>query len=100
MRGLRSCLVASVAVALVSGVGQGGPIGPVKWSQPPVVHDPGPPPTYLGWNQLSQAYELFQLTADDFECTDPRPVVGVHWWGSYIGLAGAGAPGAAPSCGV
>jgi len=69
------------------------PDEPVKWSQPPVIHDPGPPPVYYGWDQPSMEYELITIVADDFKCEDPRPVVDLHWWGSYEGWQEQQPPG-------
>ncbi len=54
----------------------------VKWSQPPVEIDPGPPPIYYGWDEYS-IYGGMQIAGDDWLCEDQRPVSDVHWWGSY-----------------
>ncbi|MHC4676188.1 MAG: DUF7901 domain-containing protein, partial [Planctomycetota bacterium] len=56
----------------------------VKYSQPPEVMDPSPPPVYLGWDELSMRNGP-QIVADDWPCEDQRPVSDVHWWGSYQG---------------
>lgn len=56
---------------------------PVKWSQP-VVYDVGDPSLILGADRLSD-HTAGLVHADDFTCNDPRPVVAVRWWGSYIG---------------
>jgi len=56
----------------------------IKWSQPPVeMEPPTEPPTYVGWDEISM--DPLPIVADDFLCDDPRPVVDVHWWGSYPG---------------
>ena len=40
-------------------------------------------------NMTSNGYDFSSETlvpsvvADDFQCTDPRPVTDIHWWGSY-----------------
>ena len=47
----------------------------VKWRQPPDMQ--------FGVNIRST--ELEPRVADDWRCTDPRPVTDVHFWGSYIG---------------
>lgn len=57
---------------------------PLKWSQPPVQVDPTiQPPLFYGWDEQS-VYHYPPLCADDWECTDPRPVTDVHWWGSFV----------------
>ncbi len=57
------------------------PTDPIKWSQPVVECAPR---VFLGWNELS-AYHMPPIAADDWQCTDDRPVTDIHWWGSYIG---------------
>jgi len=47
----------------------------VKWRQVPDM-------TY-GVN--IESIDARPLVADDWQCTDPRPVTDVHFWGSYIG---------------
>jgi hypothetical protein len=54
----------------------------VKWSQP-IVWDLGGGPI-LGVDRLSD-HTAGIVRADDFLCNDPRPIVAVRWWGSYIG---------------
>jgi hypothetical protein len=54
-----------------------------KWSQPPVVADSNYPPIIFGWDELS-SFGL-PVVADDWKCTDNRPVTDIHWWGSFIG---------------
>ncbi|MHC4742923.1 MAG: DUF7901 domain-containing protein [Planctomycetota bacterium] len=56
------------------------PTDPVKWSQPPVECAPH---TFLGWDELS-IRDIPPLMADDWLCTDKRPVTDIHWWGSFI----------------
>jgi hypothetical protein len=54
----------------------------VKWSQP-IVWDAGGV-QILGLDRPSD--HLFNIVrADDFLCNDPRPIVAVRWWGSYLG---------------
>ncbi len=54
----------------------------LKWAQPPI---PGQPDNvYFGWNELS-VFNSAQIVADDFRCTDPTPIAGVRWWGSFLG---------------
>lgn len=58
---------------------------PLKWSQPPVESQPGlQPPLFYGWDEKS-IHSQPPICADDWECTDSRPVTDVHWWGSFIG---------------
>lgn len=56
-----------------------------KWSQPPVEIGPGlQPPLFYGWDERS-SYQWRPIMADDWLCTDNRPVTDIHWWGSFIG---------------
>ena len=57
-----------------------------KYSQPPVVIDPNDPPKINGWDERS-IYDSQQrpVMADDWFCTDDRPVTDIHWWGSFLG---------------
>ena len=48
---------------------------PVKWTQPPDME--------YGVNIKSTESE--PIVADDWKCDDPREIVDVHFWGSYIG---------------
>ncbi|MEI6914496.1 MAG: hypothetical protein WCL39_05130, partial [Armatimonadota bacterium] len=57
---------------------------PTKWSQPPVELEPASPPLYNGWNERSMFIQP-PIVADDWLCTDQRPVTDIHWWGSFIG---------------
>ena len=71
--------VAAVLVVLPSTVGlaQGG----AKWSQPP---EPVGVDLYTGWDEYS-VYGTDQIVADDWQSTDPEPVTGIRWWGSFVG---------------
>jgi len=58
---------------------------PTKWSQPVVEWEPGlDPPIFLGWDARSMYYQR-PICADDWLCTDDRPVTDIHWWASFIG---------------
>jgi len=91
MKTYTKILVAFMAVSIAAGV-SADPISlPLKWSQPPVgVAPPTDPPTFIGWDEPSM--EPFPIVADDFLCKGPLPVVGVHWWGSYLNWTGSVAP--------
>ncbi len=52
----------------------------LKWSQPPVEQQE----KIFGWDDRS-TIAFPPLLADDWECSDYRPVTDVHWWGSFIG---------------
>lgn len=57
--------------------------GPIKWAQPPTSSDMSPfPECYWGWDEVS-IYNGPQIVADDWRCTDQRPITDIHWWGSY-----------------
>ena len=51
----------------------------VKWDQPPVLN--------LGRSATGGGMSLGlrgeRIVADDWKCTDRRPVTDIHWWGSY-----------------
>jgi hypothetical protein len=52
-----------------------------KWMQPPDCEN--------GLDTLSAYWDaptMFPIVADDWYC-DGRPIAGIKWWGSYIGLA-------------
>ena len=59
------------------------PKAEVKWNQPPDME--------FGVNLMStftigsEPPSNERRVADDWRCTDPRPVTDVHFWGSYIG---------------
>ncbi|MHC4648500.1 MAG: DUF7901 domain-containing protein [Planctomycetota bacterium] len=55
----------------------------IKWSQRPVVDDPNLPNIFIGWDEYSN-YNWRPLVADDWLCTDDRPITDIHWWGSYF----------------
>lgn len=57
---------------------------PVKWSQPAVELQPHDPPLFNGWDERSMRQQP-PTVADDWLCTDKRPVTDIHWWGSFIG---------------
>ncbi|MBI5866152.1 MAG: hypothetical protein HZB38_16910 [Planctomycetes bacterium] len=54
----------------------------VKWSQPPTPYVPDD--AIYGWDEASRCGGP-QLTADDFVCTDDKPLTGIRWWGSFLG---------------
>jgi hypothetical protein len=78
MRDARKMTTAVVVVLLAAATAWAGVVGEVKWSQPPEEVEPG---LIYGWDEVSMW--PFPIVADDFQCEDPRPVVDVHWWGSY-----------------
>ena len=47
----------------------------IKWRQVPD----------MAFGVNIESIEPSPLVADDWQCTDPRPVTDVHFWGSYIG---------------
>ena len=63
---------------------------PTKWSQTPYADGTSynNKPVYLGWDEISwqdrAGVSPYQHLADDWHCTDNRPVTDIHWWGSYI----------------
>ncbi|PXF57736.1 MAG: hypothetical protein C4B59_14670 [Candidatus Methanogaster sp.] len=74
-------IVVITMLALSTGVAWAGEETPadasgsvVKWRQPPDMN--------YGVNIRST--EVEPIVADDWKCTDPRPVTDVHFWGSYI----------------
>ena len=82
MRHAREMLTAVVVISLAAGAcWAGGPTAEVKWSQP-VVRAPLDPIFIVGWDEPSMD-PLPPIVADDFMCEDPRPVIDVHWWGSF-----------------
>ena len=54
----------------------------VKWSQPPVMTEDGA--FILGWDENS-LHDPGPIMADDWKCTDERPITDFHWWGSFLG---------------
>lgn len=68
----------------------------IKWYQGPTIKlDSQMPHCFYGWDEYS-VYNSLQIVADDWLCEDPKPVVRVEWWGSYIGWTGDNPPGVAP----
>jgi hypothetical protein len=70
-----------LAVCMVLGLATSALAAPnpyvVKWSQPPDVSE----------NALNvESIWLIDtpVVADDWQCTDDRPVTDIHWWGSYL----------------
>ena len=51
----------------------------MKWSQP-IVWDAN---EIVGWDEISD-YEWSPIIADDWLCTDDRPITGIRWWGSFL----------------
>ena len=80
MRSVRRILLLGVVVGLLGGPAVAGHIGlPIKWSQLPDMGATGV--------DIRAEHPLpsgGQVVADDWECTDPRPVIAVRWWGSYL----------------
>ena len=79
-----------------------------KWSQPPIEIDPrAKTPIYCGWDEPAFAIRpsstttvlptVWNMVADDFRCLGSMPVTSVHWWGSYQGWDGSGAPAVRPT---
>ena len=56
----------------------------VKWSQKPDVINSEDPKLIRGWDEPSNYYWR-PIVADDWQCTDERPVTDIHWWGSFLG---------------
>ncbi len=73
----RFSIAAWVALAVLGQVVQADPMDPifVKWSQLP--------DTSVNGYDFSSETLVPSVTADDFQCNDPRPITYVHWWGSY-----------------
>ncbi len=68
----------------------------LKWSQPPMFNPASPyPECFWGWDEPSEYWGM-QLLADDWLCTDPRPITDIHWWGSYRAWADIEPPPQAP----
>ena len=75
---------------------EGGGMGVIKWSQPPLLHEHVDMDTscFLGWHEQSTMY--MPITADDWFCYDPRPVTAIRWWGGYAEWDSTKAPETAP----
>jgi hypothetical protein len=51
-----------------------------KWRQPAqFINNPG---NFWGWDEISIDPNQ-PLLADDWCCTDDRPITDIHWWGSF-----------------
>jgi hypothetical protein len=74
---LRYLLLACVSLSCVFPLAAvaDSPTGPVKWSQLPDM-------TPYGYDWSSET-TVPSMAADDFLCSNPFPVVDLHWWGSY-----------------
>ena len=70
----------------------------IKWSQPPVFNPESPyPDCFWGWDEISiYDADQFPIVADDWLCSDPRPITDIHWWGSYEGYQDDVPPAAGP----
>jgi hypothetical protein len=69
-----------------------------KWSQPPTVAT-NSGNWYNGWNEPSidgggiwMNMLLTNIVADDWLCTNARPVTDIHWWGSFLDWTGTDLP--------
>ena len=64
----------------------------IKWAQRPEVALCNMlPGCFFGWDELS-VYADKQIVADDWLCSDDRPITDIHWWGSFKGWASEKAP--------
>ncbi len=71
------CLVAGFCI-LATASGPADAQFSLKWEQPPNCVD--------GFNVPSYQYIPENIVvADDWQCTDPRPITKVRWWGSFQG---------------
>ncbi len=70
----------------------------IKWSQPPVINANSPEPDcFWGWNEISiYDTDQYPMVADDWRCSDYRPVSNIHWWGSYVDYQNNVPPANAP----
>ncbi|MFO0972916.1 MAG: GEVED domain-containing protein [Phycisphaerae bacterium] len=66
-----------------------------KWSQMPQFN-PASPDCYWGWDERSTRASV-QIVADDWRCSDNRPVTDIHWWGSYYQWNSSTPPSPAPT---
>ena len=84
----RALLTLSVAAISMAALGSSSGATPDpsmedKWSQPPIwVGVFNDDPVFQGFDEMS-IVDTPYLAADDWLCTDTRPVVGIRWWGSY-----------------
>jgi hypothetical protein len=68
----------------------------IKWYQGPTIKlDSQMPQCFYGRDEYS-VYNSVQILADDWLCEDPKPVVRIEWWGSYIGWTGNTPPAVSP----
>lgn len=84
------------SVAANSGGGGGSGVNSkwfTKWSQPPVLTEDDA--FIVGWDERSLLYQP-PIMADDWKCTDERPVTDIHWWGSFLGWSGETPPPVVP----
>ncbi len=74
---MRHALFVVALMGLLCATAHGDPLDPnwVKWSQLPDM-------TPNGYDFSSEVL-VPSTVADDFLCTDPRPITDIHWWGSY-----------------
>ena len=67
-------LLAAIALLFCS---QDARAASVKWSQRPSMLDP------MDAYSFSSETQVPSQVADDFECKDGVPIIGITWWGSY-----------------
>lgn len=70
-----------------------------KWTQPPLSDPAVPAEGFFGWDEPSiydSSLPPPQFVADDFYCLDDRPIMDLHWWGSYTGWMDEVPPPTAP----
>jgi len=70
MKKLILCLATLLSLVTAAGVARAEP---TKWTQNPDMQ------TGIDWSSM----EDFYISADDYVCEDPLPVINVRWWGSY-----------------
>ena len=72
--------------------GEEVPESGIKWAQrPEVALCNMPPGCFYGWDELS-IFAGSQIVADDWLCSDDRPITDIHWWGSFKSWASEKAP--------
>ena len=102
MRKLKVRLLLVCVLLLFVGAANGGHEGGVpKWSQPPTYNSGSLyPDCFWGWDEVSiytvEPDAPLQIIADDWQSEDPRAVLGVHWWGSYLNYDNDTPPSAGP----
>jgi hypothetical protein len=89
---------ASTNLAFRINTGPAVTVESVKWSQPPTVAT-NAGNWYNGWNEPSidgpaiwNNTLLTNIVADDWLCTNARPVTDIHWWGSFLNWTGTNLP--------